>query len=68
MADHVLVASSTGPSFATGMISGFAFTTGMILDSAFGTAMISDFAFATEMNFGSEDADLGTAEAICDQE
>jgi len=49
------------------MISGFTFATGMISDSAFATAMISDFAFATEMIFGSEDADLGTADAIRDQ-
>ena len=65
--DHVLVANSKGPFFATGMISGFAFTTGIISDSAFATAMISDFAFATAMIFGSEDVGLGTAEAIRDQ-
>ena len=66
--DHVLVANSKDPFFATGTISGFAFATGMISDSAFATGMISGFAFATAMIFGSEDVDIGTADAIRDQE
>ena len=56
MADNILMASSKGPSqdFAIGMISDFGFV----------TEMTSDFASAIEMIFGSEDADLGIANAI----
>jgi len=66
MADNVLMASSKGHSqdFAIGMISDFAFVTATISDFAFVTGMISDFASAIGMIFGSEDADLGTANAI----
>jgi hypothetical protein len=69
MAAHVLMVSSKGrlQDFATGMISDLAFATGTISDSAFVIGMISDSASAIGMIFGSEDVDLGTANAIRDK-
>jgi hypothetical protein len=66
MADHVLMVSSKGPlqDFATEMISDLAFATETISGSAFVTGTISDSASAIGMIFGSEDVDLGTANAI----